>query len=116
VLQPLFESTFSDSSFGFRPDRGAHQAVRKAQGYIREGKRWVVDIDLEKFFDSISHELLLRPVRKHTDCAWVTMQIPLRSIVVGAAPNVSISATPLDDTDERRHHEHCRLDRSIGLD
>jgi RNA-directed DNA polymerase len=52
VLQPLFEPTFSDSSFGLRPRRGAHQAVRKAQGYIREGKRWVVDIDLEKFFEN----------------------------------------------------------------
>src|SRR4051812_18532236 len=47
VLQPRFEPTFSEGSFGFRPGRGAHQAVRKAQGYIREGKRWVVDIDLE---------------------------------------------------------------------
>jgi hypothetical protein len=55
VLQPLFEPTFSDSSFGFRPRRGAHQAVRIAQGYIREGKRWVVDIDLEKFLDASSH-------------------------------------------------------------
>ena len=55
VLQPLFEPTFSEGSFGFRPGRGAHQAVRQAQGYIREGKRWVVDIDLEKFLERASH-------------------------------------------------------------
>ncbi len=55
VLQPLFEPTFSDASFGFRPGRGAHQAVRQAQEYIREGKRWVVDIDLEKFLERSSH-------------------------------------------------------------
>jgi len=64
VLQPRFEPTFSDSSFGFRPGRGAHQAVRKAQGYIREGKRWVVDIDLEKFFDRVNHDVLLSRVAR----------------------------------------------------
>ena len=64
VLQPLFEPTFSDSSYGFRPGRGAHQAVRKAQGYIREGKRWVVDIDLEKFFDRVNHDVLMSRVAR----------------------------------------------------
>lgn len=64
VLQPLFEPTFSDSSFGFRPGRGAHQAVRKAQGYIREGKRWVVDLDLEKFFDRVNHDVLMSRVAR----------------------------------------------------
>jgi RNA-directed DNA polymerase len=49
VLQPLFEPEFSDGSFGFRPGRSAHQAVEQAQSYVREGKRWVVDIDLESF-------------------------------------------------------------------
>lgn len=64
VLQPRFEPTFSDGSFGFRPGRGAHQAVRKAQGYIREGKRWVVDIDLEKFFDRVNHDVLMARVAR----------------------------------------------------
>lgn len=64
VLQPLFEPTFSDGSFGFRPGRSAHQAVRRAQGYIREGKRWVVDIDLEKFFDRVNHDVLLARVAR----------------------------------------------------
>jgi RNA-directed DNA polymerase len=64
VPQPLFEPTFSDSSFGFRSGRGAHQAVRKAQGYIREGKRWVVDIDLEKFFDRVNHDVLMARVAR----------------------------------------------------
>jgi RNA-directed DNA polymerase len=64
VLQPLFEPTFSDSSFGFRPGRSAHQAVRQAQGYIREGKRWVVDIDLEKFFDRVNHDVLMARVAR----------------------------------------------------
>jgi len=50
VLQPLFEPEFSESSYGFRPGRNAHQAVKAARGYAAEGKRWVVDLDLEKFF------------------------------------------------------------------
>jgi RNA-directed DNA polymerase len=53
VLQALFEPMFSQGSFGFRPGRGAHQAVRRTQAYFHEGKRWVVDIDLEKFFDRV---------------------------------------------------------------
>src|SRR5882757_6076605 len=64
VLQPRFEPTFSDGSFGFRPGRGAHQAVRKALGYIREGKRWVVDLDLEKFFDRVNHDVLMARVAR----------------------------------------------------
>jgi RNA-directed DNA polymerase len=71
VLQPLFEPTFSNSSFGFRPGRGAHQAVRKAQGYIREGKRWVVDIDLEKFFDRVNHDVLMARVSRQVSDARV---------------------------------------------
>lgn len=64
VLQPLFEPTFSDGSFGFRPGRNAHQAVSRAQAYIREGKRWVVDIDLEKFFDRVNHDVLMGRVER----------------------------------------------------
>jgi group II intron reverse transcriptase/maturase len=54
VLTPMFEAVFSSHSYGFRPGRSAHQAVQQAQAYIREGYGWVVDIDLEKFFDSAS--------------------------------------------------------------
>ena len=64
VLQPLFEPTFSDGSFGFRRGRNAHQAVCRAQAYIREGKRWVVDIDLEKFFDRVNHDVLMARVAR----------------------------------------------------
>jgi RNA-directed DNA polymerase len=62
VLQPLFEPTFSEGSFGFRPKRTAHQAVRRAHAYILEGKRWVVDLDLEKFFDRVNHDVLMARV------------------------------------------------------
>jgi RNA-directed DNA polymerase len=71
VLQPLFEPTFSEGSFGFRPRRGAHQAVRRAQAYIREGKRWVVDLDLEKFFDRVNHDVLMARVAREVSDARV---------------------------------------------
>jgi RNA-directed DNA polymerase len=59
VLQPRFDPTFSEHSHGFRPGRRAHDAVRAAQQYIQEGRRWVVDVDLEKFFDRVNHDVLL---------------------------------------------------------
>ena len=64
VLQPRFERTFSEGSFGFRPRRGAQQAVRRAQAYVRAGKRWVVDLDLEKFFDRVNHDVLMARVAR----------------------------------------------------
>jgi RNA-directed DNA polymerase len=71
VLQPLFEPTFSEGSFGFRPGRRAQQAVCRAQGYIREGKRWVVDLDLEKFFDRVNHDVLMARVARQVSDARV---------------------------------------------
>jgi RNA-directed DNA polymerase len=71
VLQPLFEPTFSEGSFGFRAGRGAHQAVRRSQAYIRAGKRWVVDIDLEKFFDRVNHDVLMARVARRVGDARV---------------------------------------------
>jgi RNA-directed DNA polymerase len=59
VLQPQFDPTFSESSFGFRPGRRAHDAVCQAQRYVQSGRRWVVDVDLEKFFDRVNHDVLL---------------------------------------------------------
>ena len=59
VLQPLIDPTFSDHSYGFRPGRRAHDAVRRAQGYIQAGNRIVVDVDLEKFFDRVNHDVLM---------------------------------------------------------
>ncbi len=58
-LQPCFDPTFSDSSFGFRPGRSAHQALEKAREHIAAGHRWVVDMDLEKFFDRVNHDVLM---------------------------------------------------------
>jgi RNA-directed DNA polymerase len=67
VLQPLVEPTFSASSYGFRPGRSAHQAVRAAKHYVQSGRAWVVDMDLEKFFDRVNHDILMSRVARHVD-------------------------------------------------
>jgi RNA-directed DNA polymerase len=64
VLQKQWDRTFSEHSFGFRPQRSAHQAVARAQEYIAEGCDWVVDLDLEKFFDRVNHDVLMGRVAK----------------------------------------------------
>jgi RNA-directed DNA polymerase len=64
VLQGQWDPTFSEHSHGFRPQRSAHQAVAKAQQYIAEGKRWVVDLDLEKFFDRVNHDRLMAAIAR----------------------------------------------------
>ena len=64
VMSPIFDPEFSKSSYGFRPGRNAHQAVLKAREYVQSGRRWVVDIDLEKFFDRVNHDVLVSRVRR----------------------------------------------------
>src|SRR5271157_3142848 len=64
VLQGSWDRTFSESSYGFRPGRSAHQAVARAQQHIAAGYRWVVDLDLEKFFDRVNHDKLMSQVAK----------------------------------------------------
>ena len=64
VLTPIFDPHFSESSYGFRPGRSAHDAVRCARKYVEEGYRCVVDIDLEKFFDTVNHDMLMARVAR----------------------------------------------------
>ncbi len=127
ALQPLFEPTFSEGSYGFRPGRGADQAVRRAHAYIREGKRWVVDIDLEKFFDWVNHDVLMARVARRVDDARVLRLIRwflgagmMRAGVVEARTEGTPQGGPLspllsnillDDLDrelERRELAFCR--------
>lgn len=68
VLSPIFDPAFSDASFGFRPGRSTHDAIKRARGHIAAGFRWVVDMDLEKFFDRVNHDILMsRVARKVKD-------------------------------------------------
>ena len=67
VLQGKWDRTFSEHSHGFRPQRSAHQAVAKAQQYIAAGHRWVVDLDLEKFFDRVNHDKLMAAIARRVN-------------------------------------------------
>lgn len=63
-LNPIFDPTFSDASFGFRPGRGTHRAVKRMQEHVASGRGWVVDVDLEKFFDRVNHDVLMARVAR----------------------------------------------------
>ena len=69
VLQPMWDPGFSKHSHGFRPGRRAHDAIVEAQQYVQEGRRWVVDVDLEKFFDRVNHDVLMGRLAKRIDDA-----------------------------------------------
>jgi len=71
VLQPVLDPTFSPHSYGFRPGRSAHQAIHAAQAYVQSGRRVVVDVDLEKFFDRVNHDILIDRVQKRIGDAGV---------------------------------------------
>jgi RNA-directed DNA polymerase len=64
ILQPEWDSTFHPNSFGFRPGKSAHQAIAKAQSFIQDGRKYVVDVDIEKFFDRVNHDILMDRVAK----------------------------------------------------
>jgi len=74
VLQKRWDPTFSEHSYGFRPGRSAHQAVAQAQRYVAEGYNVVVDLDLEKFFDRVNHDILMARVAERI--AEVTQSCP----------------------------------------
>ena len=67
VLQPRFDPTFSEHSYGFRPKRSAHGAIREACRHVQSGKRWVVDVDVEKFFDRVNHDVLMGRLAKRIE-------------------------------------------------
>ena len=92
VLSPIFEQDFSETSYGFRPGRSAHQAIRKAQEYYNRGYRRVVDIDLSKYFDTINHELLMEMLRRKISDKRVLSLIK-RYLKSGVMLNGIVSAT-----------------------
>ena len=127
VLQGRWDPTFSEHSHGFRPQRSAHQAVAKAQQYIAAGNRWVVDLDLEKFFDRVNHDKLMAAIaRRVSDKRMLkliraflesgVMEDGLVSPVTGGTPQGGplsplLSNLVLDELDqelERRHHRFVR--------
>ena len=93
VLGPIFEATFSEFSYGFRPQRSAHQAVALAQTYIAEGDLWVVDLDLEKFFDRVNHDILMSRVAQKVSDKRV-LGLIRRYLQAGVLEHGLVEATP----------------------
>jgi group II intron reverse transcriptase/maturase len=126
-LMRLFDPDFSDSSYGFRPGRSAHQAVQAARRHVAEGRRWVVDIDLEKFFDRVGHDVLMARVSRKVKDRRVLQLIRrylTAGVLEGGIVSPRVEGTPqggplspllsnilLDELDkelERRGHTFCR--------
>jgi RNA-directed DNA polymerase len=127
VMQPIFDPDFSESSYGFRPGRSAHQAVLRAREYAAADRRWVVDMDLEKFFDRVNHDILMaRLARKIADRRVLKLirRYLQAGSMVGGVVSPRTEGTPqggplspllsnilLDDLDkelEQRGHAFCR--------
>ena len=91
-LVPVFDPTFSQDSYGFRPNRNAQQAILQTQKYIQEGCEWVVDIDLEKFFDRVNHDMLMARVARRVKDKKILLLIR-RSLQSGVMEDGLVKAT-----------------------
>jgi RNA-directed DNA polymerase len=127
VLEPLLDPTFSESSYGFRPGRSAHDALKKAQEYVEEGRWVVVDLDLEKFFDRVNHDILmarlarrigdkrlLKLIRRYLEAGMMKNGVCIdreEGTPQGGPASPILANLLLDDLDkelERRGHKFCR--------
>ena len=127
VISPVFDKDFSKSSYGYRPGKSALEAVEQARQYVAEGRRWVVDMDIEKFFDRVNHDILMSRVERKVKDGRILKLIRRylqAGIMEDGLTKASVEGTPqggplspllsnilLDDLDkelERRGHSFCR--------
>ena len=127
ALNEIYEPIFSESSYGFRPGRGAKDAIKKSEEYINQGNKWVVDMDLEKFFDKVNHDILVRKlekrikdqrliklIRKYLESGVLINGIKVSSekgTPQGGPLSPLLANIMLDDLDkelEKRGHKFCR--------
>jgi len=97
ILSPIFEETFSAHSYGFRPGRSAHDAVKAARGHIEEGYSYVVDIDLEKFFDSVNHDRLMARMKNEIEdkrVLWLVNAYLKAGVMVNGIQTMTEEGTP----------------------
>ena len=128
VLTTVFDKGFSESSYGFRPGKSAHQAIETARKYIQDGYDWAVDIDLEKFFDRVNHDRLMAMVARKVDDErvlrlirrYLESGVMINGLEVASEEGTSqggpisplLANIMLDDLDkelEKRGHRHCRF-------
>lgn len=127
VMTPIYEPGFSEQSYGFRPGRSARDAVRAVQSYYREGKDWVVDVDIAKFFDHVNHDILMgrigRTIRDKRVLGLIGKYLRRGALIEGVVIRseegtpqggplspllANIYLDPLDKELERRGHSFCR--------
>jgi group II intron reverse transcriptase/maturase len=127
VLTPLFEARFSEHSYGFRPGRSAHDAVKAARRHAQAGRDWVVDIDISKFFDAVNHDILMNRVGQvvrdkrvlHLIGRYLRSGVMVDGVVVASGAGTpqggplspllaNIYLDALDHELERRGHQFCR--------
>lgn len=127
ILEPIFEPRFSSSSYGFRPKRGAHQALKAASEYVKSGREWVVDIDLARYFDQVNHDILmsrlarvvgdkvlLKLIRKFLQAGMMVHGVVMErqaGTPQGGPLSPLLSNIMLDELDkelEKRGHTFCR--------
>ena len=132
MLSPLWEREFSPHSHGFRPRRSTHDAVKAARAYVSQGHRWVVDIDLEKFFDKVNHDILmarvarrvrdktlLRLIRRYLEAGMMQegiVEARSEGTPQGGPLSPLLSNILLDDLDkelERRGHKFARMQTTV---
>jgi len=127
AMTPIFEPRFSAHSYGFRPGRSAHDAVRAAQAYAKEGRDWVVDFDISRFFDQVNHDILLNRIAQvirdkrvlHLIGQYLRSGMMVEGVVIATARGTpqggplspllaNIYLDALDQELERRGHRFCR--------